>query len=541
MSSLHRKAVLLLLMTTTTIAGFSQSTRAFNQNASRSNHSRINLTISPVFSSPVKGGSDDTLLFRSSGAGLQMGLDYKIGKAGIGFITGFTSTGNNTAAVNQFMKKSGLGSGQTTISKSRQQQTYLLLGPSASIGKEIQLEGHFKAGLFLNNAGNTGIHRGLQETLYRTESTDKNAAFGFITGIKLRYNLGASPWSLAVGADYLQTRTQVNSYDIRYGQQSVVLQQQIKDLLGHISISYTLPARRPTVSNITRNGFHSVAATAGCGIVVQRTTLADGTVKEMYFACPEDAAAYNALAKTPDDQPQLRAQNNNTVRSNRTDNAYKLNNDSSVGNPEKAEAQDFNTTRSNRERGQLATSPGNGGTQANNTNQLKAQNNNTVRSNRSEFKSILIEADTDNDGDYETDMSHILYDEFFEEREASANVQDHNSSRSNKSAGVADHNSSRSNKSSSATDVQDHNSSRSNKSLQPINETEGKTTTDAHLLKAGVSTSRSNIRTRLSLQAIKDDLYISYGTAIVNNKEVNIKVYYKGKHETAKNSVGNIR
>lgn len=56
---------------------------------------------------------------------------------------------------------------------------------------------------------------------------------------------------------------------------------------------------------------------------------------------------------------QLKAQNNNTVRSNRTDNAYKLNGDGSTSNPEKAETQDFNTTRSNRERGQvLAAKPG---------------------------------------------------------------------------------------------------------------------------------------------------------------------------------------
>jgi len=56
---------------------------------------------------------------------------------------------------------------------------------------------------------------------------------------------------------------------------------------------------------------------------------------------------------------QTKAQNNNTVRSNRTDNAYKLNTDGSASNPQKVEAQDFNTTRNNKERGQeLAAKPG---------------------------------------------------------------------------------------------------------------------------------------------------------------------------------------
>ncbi len=449
MNPFRTKAVMALMTMAISATGFSQTTRAFNQNASRSNHSRLSLTVSPVFSSPVKGGSNDTLLFRSSGAGLQMGIDYKLGKVGIGVISGFTSSGNNTAAINQFLKETGLGGGQTTISKSRQQQTYLLLGPSASIGKEIQLEGHFKAGLFLNNSGNTSIRRGFQDILYQSESTEKNAAFGFITGLKLRYNLGASPWSLALGADYLQTQTQVNNYDVRYGQQSVVLQQPIKDLLGHLSISYTLPSRQHKNNTIASTPFTntdlSSSNTANCGTVLQRTTLADGSIQELNFACPQDAAAYNSLAKNPETRPQLRAQNNNTVRSNRT-----------------------------------------------------------------ELKSILIEVDTDNNGDYETDMSSTLFDDLVWEAEASARVQDHNNSRSNKS-------------------------------LQETKDKSGEKATEAPMLKAGVSTSRSNIRTRQSLQAISDDLYFSYGTAIVNDKEVNIKIYYKLKPDTAKNSIGNIR
>ncbi|MES1221098.1 MAG: carboxypeptidase-like regulatory domain-containing protein, partial [Bacteroidota bacterium] len=116
--------------------------------------------------------------------------------------------------------------------------------------------------------------------------------------------------------------------------------------------------------------------------------------------------------------------------------------------------------------------------------QLRAQNNNTVRSNRTELKSILIEADLDGDGEYETDVTNKLNDEI-----------------------VLDAN--------------------------------GQETTPQQ--KAGISTSRSNIRNRSSLQVVSDGLYVSYGDAVINNKDVKVKTVLKTKHDTAKNSVGNIR
>ncbi len=59
--------------------------------------------------------------------------------------------------------------------------------------------------------------------------------------------------------------------------------------------------------------------------------------------------------------------------------------------------------------------------------------------------------------------------------------------------------------------------------------------------RAGISTSRSNIKNKGNLQAINDDLFINYGTTMLNGKEVSIKSVLKTKHDTAKNSVGNIR
>jgi len=46
--------------------------------------------------------------------------------------------------------------------------------------------------------------------------------------------------------------------------------------------------------------------------------------------------------------------------------------------------------------------------------------------------------------------------------------------------------------------------------------------------KAGVSTSRSNIRSHSSLQSVSDKLYIGYGNAEINGKIVPVKIVYKG-------------
>ncbi|MEI9909629.1 MAG: hypothetical protein WDO71_08110 [Bacteroidota bacterium] len=102
--------------------------------------------------------------------------------------------------------------------------------------------------------------------------------------------------------------------------------------------------------------------------------------------------------------------------------------------------------------------------------QAKIQNNNTVRSNRTELKSILIEADLDGDGEFETDVTSKVSDEIKTDDEAGAAQQ-----------------------------------------------------------KAGISTSRSNIRNRSALVDKGDDLYIGYGTTVINGGETALKILYSAK------------
>jgi hypothetical protein len=158
-------------------------------------------------------------------------------------------------------------------------------------------------------------------------------------------------------------------------------------------------------------------------------------------------------------------------------------------------------------------------------------------------------------------------------------VQDHNSSRSNKSSNVII--SDPAGGDTSKTKAQDHNSSRSNKTassfapnpgdstilsfnsmLATLTELDTQLQNDAVSTKAGISTSRSNLRrVSSSITAINDDLQNGNTTAAqLKMKSLNTQVQalqqslitlgaaytsisnvLKTKHDTAKNSVGNIR
>jgi hypothetical protein len=101
----------------------------------------------------------------------------------------------------------------------------------------------------------------------------------------------------------------------------------------------------------------------------------------------------------------------------------------------------------------------------------KAQNNNTVRSNRGNYISIVIEGDLDGDGTYETDLTTAYTDAITIATDGSVNN----------------------------TPVQ----------------------------KAGISTSRSNIRNRSAVQNKGTNLVEATGTLQINNQNVPVKILYQ--------------
>src|SRR5687767_4286858 len=131
------------LLTVLALPALAQDTRAFNQNASRSNHTRLAFSMSPVVSNPV-GNSNDSLLFRGTGGGFTFGADYYMGRAALGFTAGFISSEADESAINNFIARRSIVTDQVMITKSRQQSIYLLLGPSIQFGNTITLEGHIK-------------------------------------------------------------------------------------------------------------------------------------------------------------------------------------------------------------------------------------------------------------------------------------------------------------------------------------------------------------------------------------------------------------
>lgn len=318
-------SVILLLLSTPFI-GKSQEMRAFNQNASRSNHTRLGFSISPVYSTPV-GSKPDSLLFRGAGTGLRLSGDYYFGNIGIGFSSGFTSTSSDQARINDFMKRSSIAGGQVDITKGRQHNMYFLVGPTARFGTRIEFSAHAKGGVFLINSGLVSIRqRGADRISYRNEPTEKNVHAGMMAGIGVMYTTRSEVWSFGIGADYLHTTSEVNNFDIRRGggSEGLRLSQKISDLVTGITIRYNLfPSRgmnQGRVNSGDNTGFTSATREQGsgmatgrrtyqpgqphygnlaaketatnCGPVTQRITNPDGSSEEMTFSCPADAMAY---------------------------------------------------------------------------------------------------------------------------------------------------------------------------------------------------------------------------------------------------------
>jgi hypothetical protein len=334
-----------------------QETKSFNQNASRSNHTRLatsgfNFSFSPVFSTSLNSKSD-SLLFRGSGGGIKFGGDYFFGKAGIGFSTGFGSSSPDNDNINRFLQRTSVPMDQLLITKSNQQNMYLLLGPSVRFGNAVEMMLHAKGGMFINNGGLINIQqKGATRTLYRNELTSKSFYPGFQTGLNVQYNTKSEVWSFGFGADYLGTKTEIKNYDARRngGVEGLNLSKNISDLVAGITIRYNIHAPKdhatgmasgrllptvnkreassgmatgrrslPTVNKkeiaidepgvqrnsiaIDESGVHrsSIAideqgvhrmSSQSCGPVTMKTTNADGSTTESTFSCPDDAVDY---------------------------------------------------------------------------------------------------------------------------------------------------------------------------------------------------------------------------------------------------------
>ena len=361
-ANIHAGLVLLL---SCSISVNAQNIRAFNQNSSRSNNyysagSGFNLTFSPLFSTALNK-SNDSLLFRGNGGGFRIAGDYFFGKAGIGFSSGFGSSAADDNSINRFLQRINISPDQVTVTKSSQQNMYLLLGPSVRFGSNVELLLHAKGGLFVNNGGLVMIQqKGAVRAAYMNGSTGKSIYPGFQTGFNIQYSTKSDVWSFGIGADYMGTQTEINNYDVRRngGTEALKLSRTISDLMAGINVRYNIGGLKnkqnynttqrllptvnkkeiaidepgmltqrvlptvnkkeiaidepgvqlqrvlPTVNKkeiaIDEPGMQRMMMESSCGPVTIRTTNPDGSVSETTFACPADAAAYSQrLSMTP--------------------------------------------------------------------------------------------------------------------------------------------------------------------------------------------------------------------------------------------------
>ncbi len=250
------------------------------------------------------------------------------GNVGLG-ITGGIMAGNiSNDAVNTFLSDRNYPA-DATVTKSNPSNSYLLFGPAVRFGKKVQFGAELSGGLFLNDVGSlTVTAQGSPRPLYSLENGNKSLYPGFSGDIHIDYPINNST-RFFISTGYLQTKSSTRVLDMQQGIDFPRLQNQdVKLFTAGIGIVKTFGSRRgkgdasdglsantdiispsdgasglPTGRRtVSANDIHHNSVVESCGPVTSRTTNPDGSVTEMTFACPEDAAKYNN-AQGPDQFP----------------------------------------------------------------------------------------------------------------------------------------------------------------------------------------------------------------------------------------------
>jgi hypothetical protein len=319
---------------------FASAQQAENHNSTRSNRSSrlaggFNFQMTPQYGINLKNDTVDSLFFRGNGAGVKMNAGYSFGSFGIGLSSGFVSAETDKTKINEFISGTGVPPDQLLISTSNQQNMYFLLGPTAQFGNKIKATIQAKGGLFINNSGFVNIRRlGAVNSVYRNEPSSKSVFPGFSAGLNLEFPVSGLV-SVGFATDYLNSKSEVVNYDIRRGasNEGIRLSKNLSNLMAGISIRYNILSPRdvasgqakgqrvlPTVNKreiskdvasekpeamfnpkeytITKKyqpgqpQYGNLVSDESCGQVTVKRTLDDGSVDEMTFACPEDAATF---------------------------------------------------------------------------------------------------------------------------------------------------------------------------------------------------------------------------------------------------------
>ncbi len=199
----------------------SNHTRAYNQNAARSNTARL-MNSSNDWQFGVNAGasfgmnSNEASLFRGNGTMAGLSAQYFFGALGLGLNSGFINTQFNTSAINQFLIDRRFPQ-SSTINTSPAQNAFLLLGPSFRIGQKVQFIAGAKAGIFFNQSGGLTIgQQGAVRPLYRFDGGTKNIFPGFNGSLAFSYPVSQTS-SIQLTADFLRSSASIQLFDPTQG------------------------------------------------------------------------------------------------------------------------------------------------------------------------------------------------------------------------------------------------------------------------------------------------------------------------------------
>lgn len=297
--------------------------------------------------------SNESDLFRGNSIATKLFGRYHFGNVGLGFSSGIVPGAISNNSLNKFIIERKFQ--QAQITKSNPFNSYLLFGPSFRFGNRIMVLGDIQGGMFINNPGAVSIGQtGAVRPLYRFEGAGKNLFPGFSGNISLAYPINSST-RFFINTDYLQSKSSIRLYDPQRGIDVAIDQDRhVKLFTVGLGITKSFGSKREATSGMvagkkhignvkyetipvtdepaseriittaqqyaintkgsgaTNNGRivpailnHAIntkgtGATNGrimgnenCGPVTRTTTNTDGTVEELSFTCPDDAAMYD--------------------------------------------------------------------------------------------------------------------------------------------------------------------------------------------------------------------------------------------------------
>lgn len=336
--------------------------------------------------------NNESALFRGKNLSTKMFARYTFGSFGLSASTGILPGGISNHSLNQFIKERGLPQEELNITKSNSLNGFLTAGPSFRFGGEIYFNADLQGGLFFNNPGIVQItQQGDTKPLYQFSNGDKELSPGFSGSISVNYPVSHST-HFFINADYLHSSSSVRLLDPKEGfDQPTLIKRNLQLMVFGAGIVKSFGS-----NSKTKRQDKSTSASGNCGPVTFTNTKPDGSIEQFIFACPDDAAKYsqrlNAIPATTKQSQGVtfgEKVSANTIQ----DTGRRTNTDQHWGDPhenlngrlassqerkgwdgsvkgsyktevenndqQNLPGQDFNTTRSNRERGQFHTNPDN--------------------------------------------------------------------------------------------------------------------------------------------------------------------------------------